>query len=34
MAAFQNGEALSEKDAQDVVKFLETLTGEYKGKAL
>ena len=22
------------KDAQDVVEFLETLTGEYKGKAL
>jgi len=34
MAAFQNGEALSAKDTEDVVKFLETLTGEYKGKAL
>jgi cytochrome c peroxidase len=34
MATYQNGEALSEKDAQDVVKFLETLTGEYNGKAL
>jgi cytochrome c peroxidase len=34
MATFQNGEALPEKDARDVVKFLETLTGEYKNKAL
>ena len=34
MAAYQNGLALGEKDTQDVVKFLETLTGEYKGKAL
>ena len=34
MATYQGGEALGEKDAQDVVKFLETLTGEYKGKAL
>ena len=33
MATFQDGEALSEKDARDVVRFLETLTGEYKGKA-
>jgi hypothetical protein len=28
------GEPLAEKDAQDVVKFLEALTGEYQGKAL
>jgi len=34
MASYQTGEALSEKDGQDVVKFLETLTGEFKGKAL
>jgi cytochrome c peroxidase len=34
MATYQSGEALSEKDAQDVVRFLETLTGEYRGKAL
>ena len=34
MATYQNGEALSDRDAQDVLKFLETLTGEYKGKAL
>ena len=34
MAVYQAGEPLAEKDAQDVVKFLETLTGEYKGKAL
>jgi cytochrome c peroxidase len=34
MATYQVGEPLAEKDAQDVVKFLETLTGEYQGKAL
>lgn len=34
MALYQAGEPLAEKDAQDVVRFLETLTGEYKGKAL
>lgn len=34
MAVYQGGAPLAEKDAQDVVKFLETLTGEYKGKAL
>jgi cytochrome c peroxidase len=34
MAVYEVGEPLAEKDAQDVVKFLETLTGEYKGKAL
>jgi cytochrome c peroxidase len=34
MATCQNGQALGATDAQDVVKFLETLTGEYKGKAL
>jgi len=34
MAVYQVGEPLSEKEAQDVVEFLETLTGEYKGKAL
>ena len=34
MAVYQVGEPLAEKDAQDVVKFLETLTGEYNGKAL
>ena len=34
MAVYQVGEPLAEKDTQDVVRFLETLTGEYKGKAL
>ncbi len=34
MATFQSGAALADKDAQDVVKFLQTLTGEYQGKAL
>ncbi len=34
MAVYQVGEPLAEKDARDVVKFLETLTGEYQGKAL
>lgn len=34
MAVYEVGEPLVEKDAQDVVRFLETLTGEYKGKAL
>jgi cytochrome c peroxidase len=34
MAVYQVGEPLTEKDAQDVVKFLETLTGEYQGRAL
>jgi hypothetical protein len=26
-------EPLAERDAQDVAKFLETLTGEYKGQS-
>ncbi len=34
MAVYQVAEPLAEKDAQDLVKFLETLTGEYRGKAL
>jgi cytochrome c peroxidase len=34
MAVYQIGEPLAEKDAQNVVEFLETLTGEYKGKVL
>jgi cytochrome c peroxidase len=34
MAVYQVGEPLAETDAQAVVKFLETLTGEYKGKSL
>lgn len=34
MVTYQVGASLPEKDAEDVVKFLETLTGEYKGKAL
>ncbi len=34
MATYQLGQPLAEKDAQDVVKFLGTLTGEYKGKTL
>jgi len=34
MAVYQAGEPLAEKDAQDIVKFLEALTGEYQGKAL
>ena len=34
MAVYQAGSPLAETDAQDLVKFLETLTGEYKGKAL
>jgi cytochrome c peroxidase len=34
MATYQRGEPLGERDIRDVVKFLETLTGEYKGKAL
>jgi cytochrome c peroxidase len=34
MAVYEVGEPLADKDAQDVVRFLETLTGEYKGKAL
>jgi len=34
MATCQSGEPLSDGDTQDVVKFLETLTGEYNGKAL
>lgn len=34
MARFQHGAALSQKDTEDVVKFLGTLTGEYKGKSL
>jgi cytochrome c peroxidase len=34
MAVYQMGAPLAEQEAQDVVKFLETLTGEYQGKAL
>jgi cytochrome c peroxidase len=34
MATFQLGSTLNERDVEDVVSFLETLTGEYKGKAL
>jgi cytochrome c peroxidase len=34
MAVYQIGEPLADTDAQDLVKFLETLTGEYEGKAL
>lgn len=34
MATYQLGTALPEMDVDDVVKFLETLTGEYKGQAL
>lgn len=34
MAVYQIGAPLAEKDAQNLVKFLETLTGEYKGKVL
>jgi cytochrome c peroxidase len=34
MATFQLGAALRQDELQDVVRFLETLTGEYDGKAL
>jgi cytochrome c peroxidase len=34
MAVYQVGEPLAEQDAQDLVKFLETLTGEHQGKPL
>jgi cytochrome c peroxidase len=34
MAVYQVGGPLTEQETQDVLKFLETLTGEYKGKAL
>jgi cytochrome c peroxidase len=34
MVTYQLGAPMPEKDVEDVVKFLETLTGEYKGKAL
>jgi cytochrome c peroxidase len=34
MAVYQMGEPLAEKDAQDLTRFLETLTGEHNGKAL
>jgi cytochrome c peroxidase len=34
MAAYQLGQQLHEKDTDDLVRFLQTLTGEYKGKAL
>jgi hypothetical protein len=34
MAVYQNGHALAEADASDIVSFLETLTGEYRGKQL
>ena len=34
MSVYQLGRSLPDKDIQDIVKFLKTLTGEYKGKAL
>jgi len=34
MAVYQTGAALGDKDAQDVVRFLQTLTGELNGKPL
>jgi cytochrome c peroxidase len=34
MATYQLGEPLREKETQDLVRFLESLTGEYNGKAL
>jgi cytochrome c peroxidase len=34
MAAFQLGTRLADTDAEDVVAFLQTLTGEYRGKRL
>ena len=34
MSTYQLGRQLGEKDTQDLVRFLETLTGEYRGKAL
>jgi cytochrome c peroxidase len=34
MATYQLGAPLPQDDLQDVVRFLETLTGEYDGKAL
>ncbi len=34
MARYQQGQILAEADVQAIVKFLETLTGEYQGKLL
>lgn len=34
MGKFQLGQALSDEDVDQLVKFLETLTGEYEGRAL
>ena len=34
MATYQGGQALAQTDADDIVRFLETLTGEYRGKIL
>lgn len=34
MAKHQLGKPVSDSEAEDIVKFLETLTGEYKGKNL
>lgn len=34
MLKYQSGVSLSEKDIDDIVKFLYTLTGEYNGKSL
>ncbi len=34
MATYQLGAPLRQDDLNDVVEFLETLTGEYEGKAL
>ena len=34
MALYEVGVKLSDKETSDMVKFLNTLTGEYKGKLL
>jgi cytochrome c peroxidase len=34
MSTYQLGRSLTASDTKDIVKFLKTLTGEYKGKAL
>jgi hypothetical protein len=34
MAKYQKGIELSEQDAEAIAKFLNTLTGEYKGELL
>lgn len=34
MAKYQLGRQLSQKDSDLIIKFLNTLNGEYKGKAL